>query len=378
MRRRRLLSLRGHWLLVLLLAVVAALAPAASAQASDDGRPELTVMTRNLYLGSDLTNTVTATSLPALVAAVTQDWASVVATKFPRRASDLADEIQKARPDVLGLQEVSLWRDQQRSNIVDSGGNQIGPPMPDATHVVYDFLAILRAHLAARGLIYLPVSVSSNADVEAPRFTGTGFSDVRLTDRDVILVRAPLAQRFRHPAHGHYAQQLAVPSAAGGAVQFTRGWTSVDYRTAGRPMIRIFETHLEVESPPVAGLVQQAQAAEFLGMVAGSPYPVIAIGDFNSAADGSTTPTYSMLTGTLTDAWTTAHPHTPGLTCCQSGLLNNAQSLASVRIDLVLSRGNWSVEGVRRTGTERLRTGMPPFWASDHFGVTARLELLGR
>ena len=375
MRQRRLLSHRGNWLLVLLLAVIAALAPAGGAQASD-GRPEFTVMTRNLYLGTDLTNTVTATSVQDLVAAVTQDWANVVATNFPRRARALADEIQQAHPDVLGLQEVSLWRDQQTSDIVNAVGVPIGAPTPNASHVVYDFLAILRAQLAGRGLSYLPVSVSTNADVEAPRYTGTGFTDVRLTDRDVILVRAPLAARFRHPTHGHYAQQLTLPSAAGGTVQFTRGWNSVDYRTAGRPTVRIFETHLEVESPTPAGLIQQLQAAEFLGLVAASPYPVIAIGDFNSAADGSTTPTYSALTSVLTDAWATAHPGQPGVTCCQSGLLDNAQSLASVRIDLVLSKGNWSVEGVRRTGVDPFRTGPPPLWASDHFGVTARLGLL--
>jgi endonuclease/exonuclease/phosphatase family metal-dependent hydrolase len=121
--------------------------------------------------------------------------------------------------------------------------------------------------------------------------------------------------------------------------------------------------------------VQEAQAVEFLGLVAASPYPVVAVGDFNSAADGSTTLTYKLLTQVLTDAWETARPHAPGLTCCQSELLDNRTSTASERIDLVLTTPPWTAEEARRTGATPFRTTRPPFWASDHFGVVAELEL---
>jgi endonuclease/exonuclease/phosphatase family metal-dependent hydrolase len=373
-------SLRNHWLLVFLVAVVAALVPPAAAQATAGSggsrdHPALTVMTRNLYLGTGLTNLITAATLPEFVAAVTQDWANVVATDFPTRARALAEEIRRAEPDVVSLQEVSLWRDQTPSDILDPTGNPIGSPTPNATHVVYDYLKILRAQLAARGIPYVPVSTSVNADAESPRAaSGGGFTDVRLTDRDVILVRAPLAGKFRHPAAGHYAAQLTIPAVAG-PVTFTRGWASIDYRAAGRTTVRIFDTHLEVEDPAAAAAVQEAQAAEFLGLVAASPYPVVALGDFNSAADGSTTLTYKLLTHVLTDAWLAAHPHDPGVTCCQSELLDNRTSTAAQRIDLVLTTGPWSVEKADRTGSVPFRTSRPPFWATDHFGAAVELEL---
>jgi len=64
------------------------------------------------------------------VAAVGTDWQHVVATGVPRRASAIATEIQLTRPDVIGLQEVSLFRDQLVSDIV------LGNPEPNASVVV--------------------------------------------------------------------------------------------------------------------------------------------------------------------------------------------------------------------------------------------------
>ena len=133
-----------------------------SPPASHAAGPKLTAMTRNLYLGTGLNNTLAASDFPEFVQAVSQDWAHVVATDFPTRAKALAAEILRAKPDVVGLQEVSLWRDQSLSDIVT------GTTGPNAIHVVYDFLAILQAELTAGGTPYTAVSTSTNADIEAP------------------------------------------------------------------------------------------------------------------------------------------------------------------------------------------------------------------
>src|SRR4051794_24172437 len=225
MSRDQAPSSRDRGLLLVLLAVVAALLPAVPAAAAAGGTT-LTVMTRNLYVGTGLDNTVKATTFSDFVAAVTQDWANVIATDFPTRARALADEIVDAQTDVVGLQEVALWREQTPSDLVT--GATTGP---NATQVVYDYLALLQDALAARGSPYVAVAVSTNADVEAPRATSaTTFTDVRLTDRDVILVRAPLARDFRSARSGHYLAQFSVTNGTGTPVTFTRGWTSADYR----------------------------------------------------------------------------------------------------------------------------------------------------
>ena len=65
---------------------------------------------------------------------------------------------------------------------------------------------------------------------------------------------------------------------------------------------------------------------------------MILAGDFNSAADGSTTDTYGLLTHFLDDAWSVDRGD-PGFTCCQNSPLTNPVCNPGTRIDLILTRG---------------------------------------
>jgi endonuclease/exonuclease/phosphatase family metal-dependent hydrolase len=351
--------------------VVAVLAtpPACAAVADGGPDPSVTVMTRNLYLGTGLNDVVGVSSLAELVAAVDEDWAHVLANDFPTRAAALADEIVSARPDVVGLQEVALYREQ-------APGDLRMHPGPNATHVVLDLLAILQTELSASGTSYTAVATSTNADLEVSRSgTDGGLVDVRITDRDVILVRADLADRVGNARHGHYAAVRMLPSWPG-PIANIRGWASVDYSPDPRTTtVRVLTTHLEV-SGPRAGRIQEQQAEEARTLIAASPHPVIALGDFNSAADGSGTDTYARLTEVLEDAWVSARPADPGPTCCQAELLDNAVGQEHVRVDLVLVPEGWQVRSAARTGGEPFRA-TPPRWASDHAGVTVQVGVPG-
>jgi endonuclease/exonuclease/phosphatase family metal-dependent hydrolase len=320
----------------------------------------LTVMTRNLYLGTGLTNVVGVRSTAQVVAAATEDWAHVQANDLRARASALADEIADAGPDVVGLQEVTLWREQSPADL---------EPVPNARTVVLDALALLQAALERRGARYEAAAVSMNADLEVPRRGPDGLVDLRITDRDVLLVRE--ADRASNPRNGHYGATLTLPSRPR-PIRNIRGWVSIDYRLGGAT-VRVVSPHLEVGSPREAARVQEAQGEELLHLVRASPHPVILLADANSGADGSTA-TYAELTSALHDAWTTAHPVQPGPTCCQAELLDNRAGRESRRIDLVLSSEDWLVDRVARSGTEPFEE-HPPLWASDHFGVVARYTI---
>ena len=164
--------------------------------------------------------------------------------------------------------------------------------------------------------------VSTTDDFEVTRRAAGRLTDLRITDRDALLVRTDRLARVTDPRSAHYAAVRVVPSWPA-PVDSPRGWTSIDYRLDRRTTVRIFDTHLEV-SGPRAGRIQQRQADELLGMVASSPFPVVVVGDFNSDPADPYTDTYRRLTAVLHDAWTTARPADPGRRAARTGCSTTA------------------------------------------------------
>ena len=115
---------------------------------------------------------------------------------------------------------------------------------------------------------------------------------------------------------------------------------------------------------------------ELLSGPAQTTLPLIMLGDFNSAADGSTTATYGLLTAAgLVDTWNAAHPGDPGLTCCQAADLLNATSTLRVRFDVIFTRGNFEVLDSEIVGEELDDRTPAGLWPSDHAGVVSTLRL---
>lgn len=330
------------------------------------GERSLKVMTQNLYVGADVDPILGAqdpTLIPVLVA---EAFATVVATDFPARAQAIADIIGRAQPHLIGLQEVS------RILVQSPGDFLIGNPQP-ATDVAFDFLEILMAALKSRGLDYRVVVEKTNADVELPSATG---DDVRLIDADAILARGDVVTA--NPAAAHFAVNLIVPSPGPGLpdIAVLRAWTAVDARV-GHTTVRFVNTHLE----PFLEIVQLAQTAELLAIFGREIRPVVMVGDFNSAADGSGTASYGNIVASgYADAWNLTFSRKSGLTCCQAADLRNAVSRLQTRIDLVFARdgldagfrGNARTIVVGDEPRERTSSGL---WPSDHAGVVSTLFL---
>jgi endonuclease/exonuclease/phosphatase family metal-dependent hydrolase len=387
-------------LLVVMSAAIAGMGlfavPLTSAEAANRPGKPLTVMTRNLYLGADINRPVIAAAtaqaqgktpqeiLLALAHATHTTRAIVDQTDFTVRAPLIAEEVARTQPDLIGMQEVALWR---------HGPLELGSVgVPNATVVDYDFLQILLDELAARGLHYQAVQVGNRADVEGPSFTGSPFdgtmadaSDVRLTMRDVILMRSDNALDVTGSGDHVYAHNLTV-NVAGTVTRFDRGYNWVDVRD-GSTSFRFVNTHLEAFSSDLA----LAQASE---LIAGAPAPdrtTVLVCDCNSdPLNSSVKPTdtvphkapYDLITGPggFTDEWLQWAPAEEGWTSGLSELVNDPTAAGfDHRIDMVFARtaggDGLAVDRGEVTGTDLAdRDPGTGLWPSDHGGVVLRLR----
>lgn len=347
----------------------------------------LTVMTRNLYLGGDITRPVRAAqgrsgaeALLALGHANRELRDIVDRTDFRVRSRLLAAEVAAARPDLVGLQEVALWRHGPLE--LDRVGRL------DASEVDLDFLDLLLTALEAHGTAYDVVRVQEESDVEAPAFTGSPLdatlgaaADVRLTLRDVILVRRGSPAEVT--ASGSQPFRTRLTGDLGGVpFVFARGavWADV---TLGSNRLRFVTTHLESQSPEVA----QAQATELVdGPALDTDRPVVLVGDLNSDPTDTTVgpghrvaeaAAYEELTGRgrLVDA-AAAVSTAPAATGVLSELLDDASAAGlDRRLDLVLTRGGVAATRAEVTGDDPAdRDPATGLWPSDHAGVVVGLE----
>jgi endonuclease/exonuclease/phosphatase family metal-dependent hydrolase len=383
-RRRTAAGLIAVVLAALAFAAPAAAHPSGGHHADHRHGKPLTVMTRNLYLGADLTRAVAVTSLPpeqqaaAFVAANTTIRAIVDETNFPLRAQRIAAEIQRRRPDLVGLQETALWRH----------GPLDGSP---ATVVDYDFLQLLLNALAARGEHYVVADVQQESDVSGPAFLNGTLQNVRLTMRDVVLKRAHDGVRVLSATGANYVARIPL-TIAGQSLAFIRGYDALELRAGGQ-RLRFVDTHLESASTDVA----YAQAQELLaGPAAPSGEPEIVVCDCNSdplstAVDPGGTHAnrdiYLALTGAgFADEWLQFAPGSAGLTDGLSELVNDSPAQAAAafdhRIDFVFGRradgSPMPVDHAWVVGKDPAeRTPPTPIgrlWPSDHAGVVVRLR----
>lgn len=342
-------------------------------------------MTRNLYLGADLAPAIGAPSLESFVAATGQILREVTANDFPTRAKGLAEEILAQKPDLVGLQEVALWR---------TGPPSLAPVLsgvPAATTVRYDYLQLLLDQLNKGPDRYEVVVVQNEFDLEAPGdengVAGDGPAaqgipnaeiNGRLTMRDVILARRGAGVQTSNPQSGNFKTLLPVPI-LGQPLIIKRGWTATDAKVRGSHQFRFVNTHLEAFDP--AALVPSIRALQAAELVApGGPatgsLPVVLVGDLNSD-DDTVAPGDQQAYLTLLKAGFVERSTNVPLSCClESSLLAEGAggSVADFdhQVDHVMT--NDPADITLRSSTV---TGLLPvngFWSSDHAGVFSSLR----
>ena len=343
-----------------------------------DDPSSVTVMTWNVYVGTNVDNVIAASDPQEIPFLVAEAFQTLLATNFTERAEAFVSEMERTKPHLVGLQEISTIRVQSPSDLV-LGGTQL----PE--DVLFDYLAILMDAVAARGLDYRVAAVVQDTDVELPMFTGAGplpFDDIRLTDFDVILVRGDVA--ISDVVARNYAARFSVPTAGGGSFDILRGFTAVS-ATVGQRTYRFVNTHLE----PDVQAVKDAQAAELIAEFENETHPVILVGDLNTRApEGITYNTF--LGAAYADAWDhrVGSDDETGFTANHPDDLRSETVNLEKRIDFILVRNVAGGSGRSVLGSvfatvvgdelaDRTPSGL---WPSDHAAVVARLVLpeLGR
>jgi len=370
---------------------------------------KLTVMTRNLYLGADLTPALQANTVDQAVNAGGDIVNQVHATKFPSvRAAAIAAEIKKRKPDLVGLQEAAWWRTGP-VNLNAALGSPIATQTdPQGGDFLTDLLTQLNkkkkgkkgsASAAAKkkpAPHYVLAVVKPEFDFELPvndNGQGNGLSGAdhneRLTMRDAILVRKGVGVKFNHPTTGTY-NTLLRETLAGGikTVDVTRGWTAIDVKAHGRSF-HFVNTHLEAFDSQGnnqtnqgtslgKGDIRAAQATQLVGPggAANSTRPVILLGDMNSdddtvANNGDRNAYNALLAGGFTER-STANP----LGCCLNDpfLVGGPNSINDFdhQVDHVLANKN-KIKFVK--GFVDGRTPVNGLYPSDHAALTSVLKI---
>jgi len=323
----------------------------------------VTVMTQNMDAGTDLGFLFKE---PDLLKAATLTYGEVLDSDIPGHTALLARIIARQQPDLISLQEVTLWQTVSSDN---------------KTSMLYDQLDLLLKALKKLNKPYKVVISQSLSQSTLP-VDPTQLGDltdttkaVDFTDRDVILARADLKPSelvLSHPQKQLYNTLLTLLLG-----QSKRGWLSVDAKIRGKSF-RFVNTHLETVIPsiiPQTSLIQVTQAEELLQAMSNTQLPVILAGDFNADAefagigpDQTDTPNKILAAG-YTDTWHEVHPNNPGFTwpLFLEDPVSPLPKGPIERIDLIYAR-NLNVLDAYRVGN------LNQNFASDHLGVVAKLS----
>ena len=394
----------------LVMALAITLLPGAADAKGRSGKKgtQLTVMSRNLYLGADLSPALEAGNVNAAVDAAYQIEQQVHRTNFPGvRAAELASEIKKVKPDIVGLQEGAWWR----TGPYDLSAVTSGPKATQTDPAGGDFLTDLLTQLNSGGgkksgasaakkkkkpkLQYRIAVVKPEFDFELPVNQGSGglgacpaqCHNERLTMRDAILVKKGV--KTSKATSGTFNTLLRVKVGGVINVDVTRGFAAVDAKVNGRK-VHVVDSHLEAFDSAASntgsdgntypkGGIREAQAKQLIapGGPVTSKLPTVLVGDFNSDSpvhgdqvDPGDALAYRAL---LAGGWSERALTPPPFGCCLQDPNLNDPSTAGIthRVDHIMSNSKkikFKKGGLTTTYANGLHS-------SDHFGIWSRLQV---
>ena len=242
---------------------------------------QLTVMSRNIYLGADVG--VALELIPNFPAAAQFMWDQVKKTDFTKRANKLAAEAALDKPALIGIQEATTWYCKknlwsEKVAVFDFLTQFI--KATQATETSYSLASFDGVDAFNPG--YSIAAIPYLTKVEDPdlflSLFGSTSAACGFTIGDAILVRDDLKKNIVQVGNTEYdATYSIVPT----IMTIYRGYTWVDFKVNGS-LVRVISTHLESiwdqNKVPNSAL----QAAQLIEDLKGAKMPLIVMGDFNA------------------------------------------------------------------------------------------------
>jgi hypothetical protein len=264
----------------LLVATLVALSliPVVPVQAA---QPQVTVMTRNLYLGSDVG--VAMDLIPNLSAAAQFMWDQVKKTDFNKRAPKLAAEVIAKKPDVVGLQEATIWFCKKnifskRTEVFNFTKQFLAATKAQGTEYVLAQKDGVTALNTGYSIAAVPFITMVNDPATFQPLFGQDKAACGFEIADALAIRADLADKVLKVGNTEYEQTYTIVPTI---MTIYRGYTWADIQIGNTP-VRFVTTHLESlwDENKVPNSAIQAQ--QLIADLKNTKNPVVVMGDFNS------------------------------------------------------------------------------------------------
>lgn len=352
-----------------------------------DSPGRVRAMTMNVYVGTDLFRASRLLTDPndpcllshggnplaALPCAASEIWANFLFTDFPSRAKVLVDHIERAKPDVLGLQEIL-------TAYTGPFNPAVQPTEPQADEIFQDYMQILQDELRSRSLVYEVAGECTTSDLELPAYndphnaTSGGFNG-RFTTKTVLLVNIDTTS-YANSASLVFAKNPTIPF----PIFYCAAIADVKVREE-KSSYQAVSAHFVTSDNPQ---MQHDQANELVNYLSAMNFPKIIMADLNAdpGYDLEVATAYEVLMGAgYRDLWLENENEgasAEGLTWGHNGTLTNEEEEFTVRIDYVMYKDGGTV-GTKMAWVDTL--GDDPddsktangLWGSDHAAVFADL-----
>ena len=261
--------------------LVSALLLATSAPQAQAADANLKVMSRNIYLGADVS--VAMELIPDFKAAAQFMWDQVAATDFSKRAPLLAKEIITNQADVVGIQEATTWICKKnawsRKTEVLNFTNQL---LLATKKLGTEYVLAEKDGTQAKNIGFSIAAVPFLTIVNDPKtfqpLFGQDTAACGFEIGDALIIRKDLAPKIARVGNTEYeASYSIVPT----IMTIFRGYTWMDL-AVGSSNVRIVSTHLESVWDPNKVPNAAKQAQQLVTDLSNTTIPTIVIGDFNA------------------------------------------------------------------------------------------------